>query len=871
MIVNRSITVATSNTRRRRPGAAVPSLRAFLLATALTGVLAGSIVAVAPSAAIAGPATLASEQIEFDIPQQPLGKALLSFSRQAKISVLFSSNIGKSRMSAPVTGAHPAAETLDMLLAGTGFTYKVGGARTVSIHAKARPAAQAQRSDASPAAGVVLTSYEGEAAAATASSVEEIVVVGAKRKFAPEDSSAATKINMDVIDTPQSLSVLSSELMSIVGVNSINSAAQLAPSVIDQEGEVPVFIDIVARGFEVDFWNGNKINGMPFLNGGGPVDFGIADRFEVVRGPASIIYGQSDYGATVNVTLKSPKAKRAFAGEIGGNIDGGYRALVDVTGALTDDQRLRGRLVVIYDNNKTPQDMVYARTTTVAPSISYDITESTKFDFNFFHGDRQARRTYGFGLVQEETAPDVFEYSLPDISRNAFLSADFSNIQAAMDFGVAKLTHDFGGSWVLTATGALHHTSFHWREPFAADFITPENGGVIPLYNYQSNQESYDKSADLSLVGDFQALGQTHTLMLSGFYRHNKVNYFSSCFDPIGDIDVFNPESSGFSSSCGVFPSDPENSPQTSGVDYSEHGIAKDMAFSGLLLLHPVDRLSVMLGLRYNEYQSTNVDFYDHSSEHQAPYKNHATTHRVGVVYEVAKSVNVYGSYSDGVIFHPSQTDPDGQYAGKPLPPETGVQWEIGAKAGLFDRKLTVSAAAFKIDRKNVATHDPDTLPNSPFSIPIGGQTHKGIELEAIGEPIPGWNIISSYSYLDVKITDSPNSVEIGKQRANAPHHMVKLYSTYQLLNGPLKGASFGGGMFYVGKREVDNEGTFQLPAYTRFDLRLGYDGFENVSFSVNAINITDKKIYVSQDNWAGGGIDFQNRRTVMFKMNFKY
>ncbi len=248
-----------------------------------------------------------------------------------------------------------------------------------------------------------------------------------------------------------------------------------------------------------------------------------------------------------------------------------------------------------------------------------------------------------------------------------------------------------------------------------------------------------------------------------------------------------------------------------------------------------------MLGLRHIDFRQTSVDYFDRDISVQTPerYKNDAVTKRVGAVYEIARDVNLYASYSDGVIFSVAQKFPSGV-----LPAETGVQWEVGAKAGLLNNKLFVSAAAFQIDRKNVAVSDPDQPPFSPYSIAIDGQIHKGIELEAIGEPVPGWNIISSYSYLDVNITDAPDPRMVGQQRGNSPHHMVKLYSTYQLQSGILNGLSFGGGLFYVGKREVDNFGTFRLPSYTRLDLRIGYDRFDNVSFSLNAINVTDADIY---------------------------
>lgn len=700
-------------------------------------------------------------------------------------------------------------------------------------------------------------------ARATEGELEDVVVIGAKRKFAPTDSNAATKIEMDVIETPQSMSVLSSELMSIIGVNSINSAAALAPSVVNKEAAIPIFIDTVARGFVVDFWNGNKINGMPFLNGGAVVDFGLVERFEVVRGPASIIYGQSDYGATLNIELKGPKAKRALEGEIGTNSDGSLRTMIDYTGALTADNRLRARLVAVHDDTQTLQDLAYSRTNSFAPSLSWDIGDSTTLDVNYFRGERKMRRGFGFPLIID---PDTGVASLPNVSKRAFIGAAYGVSAATMDFGIAKLTHRMNDHWTVTATGAYHHTSLSWHEPFTWDAATPTSG-QLELHDYWSDQESYDYSGDLTAIGKFSAFGQQHTVMLSAFQRKNKVNYFSACCDSVGLIDIYDPQPRSFTPFFTDLPSDPEHV-QSPDISYTEQDLRTDRAVSALLLMHPADRWSVMLGLRYNDYRSTTTDYWDRSVSLQTPdqYRNHAVTHRVGVVYEVRPAVNVYASLSNGVIFHPSIDS-----SGGVLAPETGTQYEVGAKAGLLDRKLTVSAAAFVIDRKNIATHDPNTPPESPYSVAIGGQKHKGLELEAIGEPIPGWNLVASYSYLDVAIREAEDPAMIGQQLFDAPHHLAKFYSTYQIMSGPLKGLSFGGGLFYVGERQVDNFGTFALPAYTRVDLRLGYDALEHVSFSLNAINVTDAKILTSTGGSATEGIAYQDLRTVMFRVGFKY
>lgn len=691
--------------------------------------------------------------------------------------------------------------------------------------------------------------------------IQEVVVLGAKRKFAPADSSAATKINMDIIDTPQALSVISSELASIVGVRTGAQAALLTPGMNNVEGDIQVWDDTVARGFGVDPFNSNKINGMAYQRVYAP-DLGIVERLEAVRGPAAIIYGQSDYGATINLQLKTPQASRQVAGELGFDADGGYRALLDVTGAVSTDERLRARLITIYDDTRSPQDYAFSQSSTFAPSVSWDITDHLTFDLNYFHGERKFRRSYGFGLAQD---PVTGELSLPNVSRNAFIGAEFGRGESFVDFTIGKLTYTFDNGWTLTASGSRHHTYLNWYEPYADGFVPPS--GNVPVYDFEQISDTYDKTADLTLIGDFDAFGNSHTFMINALARKNTQPYVSAGSTTLGEINVFDPRPDSFSPGH-YLPSDLSDVTASSDVVYDEYSEKKDRALGALLLLHPMDRLSVMLGLRWNEFESTRVDMFDRSVSLLTParYKNHAYNKRVGLVYELVKDLNVYASYADGVLFSVSRSA-----SGGTLAPETGVQWEVGAKAAFLDRKLTLSAAAFQIDRNNVVARDPAYPVESGFSITLDGQKHKGFEIETIGEPVPGWNIVGSYSYLDVSITDAPNPGMIGQQRANSPHDMIKLYSTYQLMNGPLRGLTLGGGLFYTGEREVDNFGSFQLPAYTRVDLRVGYDRFEHVSFSLNVINVTDEKIYTSFGSSTGGGIDYQARRTALFRVNFKY
>lgn len=820
-----------------------------------------------------------SERHSLDIKAQSIKLALRDLGEQTGIQILFrAEDVARETATTPhISGEMSPREALERLLEKVpGLKSEWMDSHTVLISAKDETSADK--------AGLLLGGREmrlaqvdadsevassGEGVARASGSVEhksetmEVVVTGAKRKFAPIDSSAATKIPMEIIDTPQSMSVLSSEFMSIVGATNMTKAMEWAASVTNSSPETSAYNQAWVRGFELSDFNSYKINGASFSGLLIPLDLSVVDAVEIVRGPASIVYGESDYGGTVNVRLKRPQTKRAFIGGLGSDVHGSKRLLADVTGALTADERLRGRLSVSYGDNRSPQSLAYSRSTTIAPSLSWDVTDKDTLDVNVILQHRPVRWSFGFGLTEDNR--------LPAISKKAFMSPDFAVGETDTKLGMVQFSHRFNERWKLMASGLAGEIPR--KENNVTLFSPIPASGDVSLYQSGVVSRIRDYSGDLTLMGDFMAFGSSHTLALSATTRRSVENYFSIGSGYLdGAFNVYDPAGNTLIPRFTSWPSHPERQ-RPDNLDYDLRGDQRSKGLSAMLLLHPLPRTTLLMGLRSTDFELSTGGFYDRSGV--TTYDSHATNKRFGLVYEAVDDVNLYASYSDG-------TTPNNYtrtVSGGMLPPETGVQLEAGVKAALFGKRLTLASSVFQIDRQNIAVPDPTVPIGSPFSIAIDGQKHRGIEFEAIGEPIPGLNVMASYSYLDIEI-DMCARVEgactdpfgwNGHQQPNSPKSLFKLYGTYQILNGPLRGLSLGGGVIRAGEREVESSGLFQLPAYTRVDMRLGYDALEHVSFSLNAINLTDADIYTSNFSYPYGGIDYQDRRTLMFDVSFKY
>jgi iron complex outermembrane receptor protein len=209
---------------------------------------------------------------------------------------------------------------------------------------------------------------------------------------------------------------------------------------------------------------------------------------------------------------------------------------------------------------------------------------------------------------------------------------------------------------------------------------------------------------------------------------------------------------------------------------------------------------------------------------------------RVGLVYRPVEPLTLYASYTNS--FKP-QTD--NVLGATNPPPETGVQYEVGARYDLVPSLLTISAAAFRIERQNVSAADPV---NTGFSVITGAQRSEGGEFDIAGEILPGWKIIGGLGYLDAKIARD-TTFAVGNRLVGVPEFSASLWSTYQIPDGPWRGLGVGFGATHVGARFGDLNNSYKVGAYTRLDAALFYD-YERYRFAINARNLTDAR-YIEQ------------------------
>lgn len=248
--------------------------------------------------------------------------------------------------------------------------------------------------------------------------------------------------------------------------------------------------------------------------------------------------------------------------------------------------------------------------------------------------------------------------------------------------------------------------------------------------------------------------------------------------------------------------------------------------------LHLSDNWRLILGARYSGFDQDVTDYPDAGDATGSSQSPTEWTTQFGLLYTPSDSVSLFANRSTS--FLPVQgTTADGNS----LNPETGTQYELGAKAALFDQRVTATFSLFELTRGDVAVSDRD---NPSALIPIGEQRARGFEASLRGKLTESWNLYAAYGYTDAETTEDTNDALIGKPIRNVPKNTIALATDYSISNA----FNIGTAINYVDERTADIEGSFTLPDYWRVDAFASYALNEQWELRLAVENLTEEKYY---------------------------
>lgn len=783
-----------------------------------------------------------AQSASFDIPPQPLASALNQFARQAGLQLVFTPALAQHRQAPRIAGTQDVRQALDALLRGSGLRGQVeGGTLTV------QPAATSQST---------LAEVRVEARRAADGTTE------GTGSYTSRVTSIASKTDQSFREIPQSVSVVTRELMDDKKVIDVEQALALTPGVIVADNSGRYF----SRGFQVTSMQ---------IDGGAPLalgaytyqpqqDMAFYDRVEVMRGASGLLGGVGDPGGIINLVRKKPLAQPKVDVSLSVGSWDNRRTEIDVTGPLAADGRVRGRAVLAYQHAGSYFDHVGIEKPSLYGVVEADLTPSTLLTLGASYGKVNQTGDYG-GLPR---FADGRSLGLPGHTAfsNPWASFHYENKDVFVE-----LAHRFDNNWKLklNVSHAQSEQNRQWSTLSGA--VDPQTlagpvwrGGVLESANTQD-------IVDLNISGPFSLLGRTHELLLGVDRQRVRSHWQNMSFADSGDVggNVFDMQ-----------PWTPQFGQYNLNLSerYGPWG-QEQVGGYGVLRLHPTDRLHFIAGARVSQYKFTQTmsDIID-TAGNTRPWsaksfkENAKVTPYGGVVFDLDRQWSVYASYS--AIFKPQALSTAGPLPGTPLSPIKGKSYEAGLKGELMDGKLNATFSVFNVERTGTAVLDERYAENDSLwgasccYLPQGKVTSRGFDIEVGGEIAPGWQLAAGYTFNETR-----DKTEQAIYSSITPRHLFKVSTAYTLPgdwsrwrvggSGRIQSAQFvSGSVTDAGGASAPYD--FTQAGYAVWDLMLQYRIDPRWSVSLNLNNVLDKRYYQTVGTIYNGNMQALPRNAML-------
>lgn len=810
-----------------------------VVARAVHWALCTATVAALPLAATAVHAQ-AAEQRSYDIPAGALDTALRSAAAQAGVALTFTPEQTAGLRSAGLQGRYTVEGAFHALLQGTDWQVVRQGNGGWAL--RRVPQANPSAGDAALAPVTV-----------TAAAVSGAVAEGAYTPTGPV--ATATRMGLTLRETPQSVSVVTRQLMDDMALTAMPDVLEKTPGITVGRNDSERYT-FYSRGFTIENFQFDGVpNTMDSANQytTSLADSAIYERVEVVKGATGLLTGAGNPSAVVNLVRKKPTKEFAASVEVGAGSWNRYRATADVSGALNAAGTVRGRVVVAGQNAESNVDYYSRDTRNFYAIVEADLTPDTLLSVGLDYMQSKADgATFGhLPLFYSDGTRTDFSRSVNPAARWSYWNNDSRNL-------FASLKHDFGGGWVLDASAS--HLTQSRDVVYGAAYsgtVNPVTGAGIRMIAGTIPTQTDVNTFNAALNGKFQLGGRTHDVMLgAGTSRQHRAAQMSGTVWP--DIPNYFEWDGHIAQPAFTRTSDRE-------IVVVEKGL------SAATRLRPTDDLSVILGARASWYDmmDTNIALATgKTSLNNDLQVQHKITPYAGVVYDLGPQWSVYGSVTN--IFNPQTYYKDA--GGNPLSPLTGLSKEVGVKGELLDGKLNTSVALFHIQQKNAAQYQGiNGASGDEIYTAIDGITSKGLEAELSGSIAPGWNVFGGYTYRTSKAPTQPDVVTPAVN-TNQPRHLLKLGTTYRL-RGDWSRWTVGGNLTWQSETYYQQAAApywrATQPSYAVAGLMARYELDQHWSMSIHVNNLFDKTYMPGLGSY-GTGV-YGDPRNVLVTARYRF
>ncbi|CAH0535424.1 Metal-pseudopaline receptor CntO [Vibrio stylophorae] len=520
----------------------------------------------------------------------------------------------------------------------------------------------------------------------------------------------------------------------------------------------------------------------------------ILESVEVLKGPAGLLYGKSSPAGLVNMVTKKPTAETQVqvSQDVGQN--NLSRTIVDVSGALNDDQSLRGRAIVSKhheENWRKYADGQSANTDRFvgALMLEYDLNENVTVSAHYDKTDDRGNVDSGSPL----------DANGDPIWRDKILDASWSEIHNVVENYGLGLRASLPANWSLNTGYNFQDFNRRDTESFYKLNADSQATGIYQTMGYDRKDNWQFQTAFADFTNDFDALGVNHQVLIGA----NWLNYYYHRQDAktaYTDTQLGQPIAK---------PNVHYSTGKIREYERDSYGIYAQ----NLMTLTPA--WQVLAGVR--------VDYEDEQTKGREYHQTHVLP-KAAVIYHPAENGSIYLTYSESFQPQSPVDDVTDLNNGKALDPVKGELYEIGSKWELMDNRLLLSGSVFQITEKNSKIVEDYTCTTPGCTIDqkttqAGKREHKGVEFAATGQITDAFSVFGSATYLDAEYVKTEDPALEGKRPTDVPEWSASIWTGYDFMQGTMVNV----GAIYVGERFADDANTIRKDAYIRFDLALSH------------------------------------------------
>lgn len=681
------------------------------------------------------------------------------------------------------------------------------------------------------------TAKDGETLTVTA---DPNATAEATNGYQPLNTSTATLTNMPMLDIPQVVNTVSDKVLADQHATTLDEALYNVSNVVQTNTLGGTQDAFVRRGFGANRDGSIMTNGLRTVL---PRSFNAAtERVEVLKGPASTLYGILDPGGLINVVTKRPE--KIFGGSISATSSsfGGGTGQVDVTGPI-EGTRLAYRLTGEYQDEDYWRNFGNERSTFIAPSLTWFGDDAT---VTVLYSHRDYKTPFDRGTIF-----DLNTKKAVDVDRKTRFDEPFNVTDGQSDLAQLNAEYRLNSQW--TAKFDYSYSQDKYSDNQARVMAYDSKTGTLTRRvdaTQGSTQRMHSTRADLQ--GNVDIAGFYNEILTGVSYENYDLlrTDMMRCKNVKG-FNIYNPVYGKLNECTTVSAADSDQTLKQE--SYSAY--AQDA-------LYLTDKWIAVAGLRYQYY--TQYAGKGRPFNVNTDSRDEQWTPKLGLVYKLTPAVSLFANYSQ--TFMPQSSI--ASYIGD-LPPETSNAYEVGAKFDLFDG-ITANIALFDIHKRNVLYNE--SVGGETIAKTAGRVRSQGVEVDLAGSLTENTNIIASYGYTDAKVLEDPDYA--GKPLPNVPRHTGSLFLTYDIHNAFAGNTlTLGGGGHGVSRRSATNGADYYLPGYfvadafAAYKMKLQYP----VTLQVNVKNLFDKTYYTSSIATNNLGNQIGDPREVQFTVKMEF